>query len=89
MIFAALNIAMVAVGSDALDACPLDPMIPIYLVGESFYIFSIQLIIYRIFFNQNITQNNKSLSNLSLENLDDLILLEQFCQFDVKLRSNN
>merc|ERR1711997_64010 len=32
IIFAALNIAMVAVGSNALDACPVDPMIPIYLV---------------------------------------------------------
>ena len=36
IIFAALNIAMVAVGSNALDACPVDPMIPIYLVGEFF-----------------------------------------------------
>ena len=36
IIFAALNIAMVAVGADTLNFCTIDYMIPIYLVGEKF-----------------------------------------------------
>ena len=36
IIFAALNIAMVAVGGEAVNLCPIDPMIPIYLIGNSF-----------------------------------------------------
>ena len=36
IIFAALNIAMVVVGGEAVNLCPIDPMIPIYLIGKSF-----------------------------------------------------
>ena len=36
IIFAALNIAMVAVGADTLNYCTVDYMIPVYLVGEKF-----------------------------------------------------
>ena len=35
IIFAALNIAMAAVGAEAINDCPVDPMIPIYLIGKS------------------------------------------------------
>ena len=36
VIFATLNIAMVAVGADTLNQCTVDHMIPVYLVGEKF-----------------------------------------------------
>ena len=36
IIFAALNIAMVAVGADTLNYCTVDYMIPVYLVGENY-----------------------------------------------------
>ena len=35
-VFAALNLAMVIVGSDAAYLCPVQPMVPVYLIGESF-----------------------------------------------------
>ena len=34
VIFAALNIAMVWIGADAINQCPIEPMVPTYLVGE-------------------------------------------------------
>ena len=34
VIFAALNIAMVWIGADAIYQCPIEPMVPTYLVGE-------------------------------------------------------
>ncbi len=34
-IFAALNTAMVVVGAKALKLCPLQTMIPIYLIGKN------------------------------------------------------
>ena len=33
-IFAALNLAMVIVGGDAVYLCKIQPMIPIYLIGK-------------------------------------------------------
>ena len=36
-IFAALNIAMVVIGADALNLCIVEPMIPIYLIGKFNY----------------------------------------------------
>ena len=33
-IFAALNIAMIVVGGDALFLCPVQPMVPVYLIGK-------------------------------------------------------
>ena len=37
-IFAALNLAMVIVGGDAVYLCKIQPMIPIYLIGKYKYI---------------------------------------------------
>ena len=34
IIFAALNLAMVIVGGDAVYLCKIQPMIPIYLIGK-------------------------------------------------------
>lgn len=34
IVFAALNIAMMVIGIERLDECPIEPMIPIYLIGE-------------------------------------------------------
>ena len=36
IIFAALNIAMVAVGGTAVHACPAEHMVPVYLIGLDF-----------------------------------------------------
>lgn len=36
VIFAALNIAMVWIGADALHLCPIQPMVPTYLVGNMY-----------------------------------------------------
>ena len=33
-IFAALNVAMVWVGADAVGACPVEKMVPNYLIGN-------------------------------------------------------
>ena len=33
-IFAALNLAMVIVGGDAAYLCPVQPMVPVYLIGK-------------------------------------------------------
>jgi hypothetical protein len=35
IIFAALNIAMVWIGADAVDECPVQKMVPNYLIGNS------------------------------------------------------
>ena len=34
-IFAALNIAMVWVGADAFNLCPVEKMVPTYLIGKA------------------------------------------------------
>jgi hypothetical protein len=33
MIFAALNLAMLIIGAQTLDECPVSHMIPVYLIG--------------------------------------------------------
>merc|ERR1711997_582842 len=51
IIFAALNIAMVAVGGKAIKNCPVDPMIPIYLIvagSTSLLLLVIRLIVSNI-----------------------------------------
>ncbi len=35
VIFAALNIAMVWVGADAINQCPIQKMVPTYLIGKA------------------------------------------------------
>ena len=35
VVFAALNVAMMVVGIKAVDSCPVDQMIPNYLIGET------------------------------------------------------
>ena len=46
-IFAALNIAMVVIGADALNLCIVEPMIPIYLIGKFIIIRIVLLVLVR------------------------------------------
>ena len=41
-IFAALNLAMVIVGGDAAYLCPVQPMVPVYLIGKYVVLCNIQ-----------------------------------------------
>ena len=72
IIFAALNIAMVAVGADTLNYCTVDYMIPIYLVGEkftkvfkSFLLNLLWFTISRVYFNTVNTHYINDFQNLS------------------------
>ena len=47
LIFAALNLAMLIIGAENLDECPITHMIPVYLIGKQFRISDIMFVLNR------------------------------------------
>ena len=72
-IFAALNLAMVIVGGDAAYLCPVQPMVPVYLIGKYLRVSIFCLIVICVFsffsrrINQPLVTSDKSSGGKSFD----------------------